>query len=99
NQLMDKVRSGRLLPLGWVTLLTGIKHLKRARVIALGVRPDSQNLGLGPLLYGEIVDRLVADGLDAEASWTLATNTRINKQLEDMGGVHYKTWRLYKQDL
>jgi len=99
NQPMARVRSGRLLPLGWLTLLAGMKHVTQARVFALGVRPDSQHLALGPLLYGEIADRLAADGLDAEASWTLATNMRINKQLEDMGGVRYKVWRLYQQDL
>ncbi len=100
NDLMLKLRSGRLLPLGWLTLLRGLKRLKRARIIALGIRPDVQNLALGPLLYNEIVNRLVADGLEmAEASWTLATNHRINRQLEDMGGRRYKVWRLYKQDL
>jgi GNAT superfamily N-acetyltransferase len=100
NQLMLKVRSGRLFPTGWIPLLFGPKRLKQARVIALGVRPDVQNVGLGPLLYSEIVTRLYDDGVEtAEASWTLATNHRINKQLEDMGAVRYKTWRLYKKDL
>jgi GNAT superfamily N-acetyltransferase len=97
---MLKVRSGRLLPTGWVPLLFGPKHLKQVRVIALGVRPDVQNVGLGPLLYSEIVNRLYDDGIEtAEASWTLATNHRINKQLEDMGARRYKTWRLYTRDL
>ena len=100
NQLMLKVRSGRFLPTGWVRLLFGPKHLKQVRVIALGVRPDVQNVGLGPLLYSEIVNRLYDDGIEtAEASWTLATNHRINKQLEDMGARRYKTWRLYTRDL
>ncbi len=98
--ILKKVRSGRLLPLGWVSLLFGVKKLKRARVVALGVRPDVQNLALGPLLYSEIVDRLYADGVKvAEASWTLSTNPRINKQLEAMGGRRYKVWRLYKREL
>jgi GNAT superfamily N-acetyltransferase len=100
NRLMVKVRSGRLLPTGWATLLFGIKKLKHVRVMILGVRPDVQSVGLGPLLYSEIVTRLYDDRLiTAEASWTLATNHRINKQLEDMGARHYKTWRLYRHDL
>ena len=50
--------------------------------------PDYQHLALGPLLYREIVDRLAADPYirTAEASWTLATNHRINNQLVAMGG-------------
>jgi GNAT superfamily N-acetyltransferase len=100
NQLMLKARSGRLFPTGWAPLLFGVKKLKQVRVIALGVRADVQSTGLGPLLYSEIVDRLYNDGIEtAEASWTLATNHRINQQLEDMGARRYKTWRLYKQDL
>jgi len=100
NQLMLKVRSGRLLPTGWATLLFGIKRLKQVRVVALGVRPGVQNVGLGPLLYSEIVTRLYDDGVEtAEASWTLATNNRINSQLEAMGARRYKTWRLYQKEL
>ncbi|MGC8626984.1 MAG: GNAT family N-acetyltransferase [Acidimicrobiales bacterium] len=100
NALMQKIRSGRLLPFGWARLMFGLKRLKRARIVALGIRPDVENLALGPLLYNEITDRLMADGVEvAEASWTLATNRRINKQLEDMGGRRYKVWRMYKRDL
>ena len=88
------------MPTGWATLLFGIKKLEHVRVMILGVRPDVQSVGLGPLLYSEIVTRLYDDRLvTAEASWTLATNHRINKQLEDMGARHYKTWRVYRHDL
>ena len=99
NQLMRRVRSGRLLPFGWYPLLTGRKTLSQARVWALGVRPDYQHLALGPLLYREIVDRLVADPhiRTAEASWTLATNHRINRQIEAMGAHRSKVWRLYQR--
>jgi ribosomal protein S18 acetylase RimI-like enzyme len=99
NQLMRGVRSGRLLPFGWYPLLTGRKKLGHARVWALGVRPDYQHLALGPLLYREIVDRLAADPhiRSAEASWTLATNHRINDQLAAMGAHRSKVWRLYQR--
>jgi GNAT superfamily N-acetyltransferase len=100
NQLMLKIRSGRLLPTGWLPLLVGMKRLKQVRVIALGVRADVMSVGLGPMLYSEIVQRLYDDGIEtAEASWTLATNQRINRQLEDMGAQRYKVWRLYKKEL
>ena len=98
NRLMRRVRSGRLFPFGWYPLLTGRKKLRHARVWALGVRPDYQHLALGPLLYREIVDRLAADGVrTAEASWTLATNHRINNQLAAMGAHRSKVWRLYQR--
>jgi ribosomal protein S18 acetylase RimI-like enzyme len=101
NLLMRRVRSGRLLPFGWYPLLSGRHRLPRARVWALGVRPDYQHLALGPLLYREIVDRLRADPyiVSAEASWTLATNRRINDQLEAMGARRSKVWRLYQRQV
>jgi ribosomal protein S18 acetylase RimI-like enzyme len=96
---MRGVRSGRLLPFGWYPLLRGRRRATRARVWALGVRPDYQHLALGPLLYREIVDRLRSDPYirTADASWTLATNHRINDQLAAMGGTRSKVWRLYQR--
>jgi hypothetical protein len=98
NQLMRRVRSGRLFPFGWYPLLTGRKQLNQARVWALGVRPDYQHLALGPLLYREIIDRLLRGHIEfAEASWTLATNHRINEQMTAMGAQRSKVWRLYQR--
>jgi ribosomal protein S18 acetylase RimI-like enzyme len=99
NRLMRRVRSGRLVPWGWFPLLTGKKRLSHARVWALGIRPDYQHLALGPLLYREIVDRLRADPYirTAEASWTLATNHRINDQILALGASRSKVWRLYQR--
>ncbi len=98
NRLMLRIRSGRLLPFGWLPLLRGRKTLTHARVWALGIKPEHQNLALGPLLYQEIVDRLVAGGIDtAEGGWTLASNDRINTQLQAMGATRSKVWRLYQR--
>jgi ribosomal protein S18 acetylase RimI-like enzyme len=99
NQLMPRVPSGRLFPFGWYPLLKGRRRVTAARVWALGVRPDYQHLALGPLLYREIVDRLAADPYieTAEASWTLASNHRINDQLAAMGAWRTKVWRLYQR--
>lgn len=101
NQLMRGVRSGRLFPTGWIPLLLGKKKVNRVRVWALGIRPDYENRGLGPLLYQELVDRVGNIGgiPGGEASWTLSTNHRINKQLQALGGRHSKTWRLYRHAL
>ena len=101
NRLMLKVRSGRLLPFGWWRLVTGRRRVDRAKVWTLGVKPQYQSLALGPLLYGTIVDRLVGDPAiqSAEASWTLATNDRINSQIQALGGVRSRVWRLYQRAL
>jgi ribosomal protein S18 acetylase RimI-like enzyme len=101
NELMMKIRSGRLLPTGWYRLLTGLKKVHRARIFALGVKPDQQFLALGPMLYQEMLDRLwVREVLDsAEASWILASNDKMNETVEAAGGRRTKTWRLYQLEL
>jgi ribosomal protein S18 acetylase RimI-like enzyme len=101
NIAMQRVRSGRLFPTGWLPLLTTRKKVHKARVWALGIRPDYQHLALGPLLYREIVDRLAADPYitESEGGWTLAVNHRINTQLEAMGATRSKIWRLYQKTL
>jgi len=101
NELMMKVRSGRLFPTGWYPLLTGLQKVHRARIFALGVKPGQQFMALGPLLYQEMLDRLwVRTNLDsAEASWILASNDKMNETVEAAGGKRTKTWRLYQRQL
>ncbi len=100
NHLVRQVRNGRLVPFHWYRLLTEAKKLKHVRVLALGILPSVEASGLGPILYSEVVNRLREDGaITAEASWTLATNHKINKQLQDLGAQLYKTWRLYRHPL
>lgn len=101
NRLLLKARSGRLLPVTWARLVFGKSRVDNARVFALGILPERQHLAVGPVLYQTILDRLAADPhiATAEASWTLASNHRINDQLAAMGAQRSKVWRLYQQAL
>jgi ribosomal protein S18 acetylase RimI-like enzyme len=100
NEVMAHVRSGRLLPTGWFHLWRDLKHPTRARVFALGVKPDQQARAIGPLLLNEIIQRLrgVESIEMAEASWVLATNDAMNVALEASRATHYRTWRMYRRD-
>ena len=100
NEVLRGVRSGRLLPFGWLRVLRGLPRATRARIFILGVRPDQQNRALGVLLYQELTDRLMDKGMTGtEASWILATNRPMNAAIEGVGGQRYKTWRLYRREL
>jgi ribosomal protein S18 acetylase RimI-like enzyme len=101
NQVMAKLPSGRLLPVGWYHLLRGVPRVTRVRIFALGIKPEQQSLAIGPLLYHEILVRLRARTQlnEAQASWILATNDRMNKAIESLGGVRSKVWRLYQRPL
>jgi hypothetical protein len=101
NQVMRRVRSGRLLPIGWYRLLRGLPRVTAARVFALGIKPGQQALALGPLMYHEIIERLRANPhiQTTEASWILSTNQPMNAAIASLGMTRYKTWRLYQRDL
>ena len=101
NEGMRKIRSGRLLPTGWYHLLRALPKVTRVRVFAVGVKPDQQALGLGPLLYQEGMQGVMGrpEVLTAEAGWVLANNDPMNKALEAMGGTRSKTWRMYQRAL
>jgi ribosomal protein S18 acetylase RimI-like enzyme len=101
NEVLARIRSGRLLPTGWYHLLRGLPKVTRVRVFAVGVKPDQQNLGLGPLLYQEGMQGVMRrpEVVSAEASWVLANNDPMNKALAAMGGTRSKTWRMYQQAL
>ena len=99
NPLMLRVPSGRLAPLGWYTLLRGRRNFSKVRVFALGVKPEYEHLALGPMLYSELLVRTVGHPRlrGVEASWMLASNTRMNKVVEAMGARRSKVWRLYQR--
>src|SRR5579875_475020 len=98
NQATARLRDGRLLPVGWLRLLLAQRRLTQARILLLGVRPEYETRGVGPLLYSALIQRLAAKPrmASAEASWTLATNNKINSAIEAIGATHHKTWRLYE---
>lgn len=96
---------GKLFPLGWAKLIyrLKVKRPKSFRQILLGVRRKFRGNALGGLslhLYVTIHRNAYARGYEeAEASWTLANNDRINHGMAFMGAEHYKTYRIYDKPL
>ncbi len=96
---------GRLFPLGWAKLLYRIKRRppRSFRQILLGVKKEFRGSSLGGLsvlLYVTIHRNAYARGYqEAEASWTLADNERINNGMAFMGAEHYKTYRIFEKEL
>lgn len=98
---------GRLFPFGIFKLLWRVKvrGLRSARLILLGIKPEFRKRAgpsgaLSVLLYVEMNERARRMGYrEGELSWTLEDNERINRGIEFMGGVRYKTYRVYEKEL
>ena len=78
----------------------GMKKIKTVRTITLGVVKDFQHLGLGTILYTDLIGRAQRRGLiGGEMSWVLEDNEAMNRPIELMGSKKYKTYRAYQKKL
>lgn len=88
--------NGRLLPLGWAKALWYSRSIHQIRVLTLGVLPQFRRTGAADLLYLTLIKNAKAKGMaSGESSWILEDNTLMNQAIEHVGGVPYKTYRLY----
>jgi GNAT superfamily N-acetyltransferase len=100
NQILIKVRRGRLLPTGIFKLLFNMKKVNRLRVLALGVKEEYRKMGIEACFYAAIIRRANDRGMKGgEASWILENNELMNKGIERMNGKVYKRYRIYEKSL
>ena len=100
NVLFKRIRTGRLFPFGWLTLLLGKRRLKSGRVMLLGVAPQFRSRSIFQLFADEVFRRGKAyQAIGAEASWILEDNRLMTKPMEVMGAKTYKVWRVYDRAL
>ena len=100
NQVLRKI-NGRLFPIGLPIVMYHARSIRQVRVLALGISKKLQNWnGLGAALYYESFRRGVEAGYRAcEFSWTLETNTLINRSMQLFGAKIYKRYRIYEKAL
>ena len=92
---------GRLFPLGLIRLLGRKRIIDQARLLLLGVLPEYRSTGLFPLLICELQKAITTNTryVRIEFSWVLEDNHDINKPVERLGAVRYKTYRIYEKAL
>jgi hypothetical protein len=97
--------NGKLLPFNWIKLLLRLKKGTRTgRVPLMGVRRSfSAGLagGLAPFLIIDSLHKGAArKGIKGvELSWILEDNRPMRRIIEELGGVAYKTYRVYEKSL
>lgn len=97
---------GRLLPFGWVKLLWRLKvaGVTSSRIPLMGVRRRHSKGILGAMMPFMIINAVrkhaLARGIrSVEMSWILEDNLPMNNIITSVGGVPYKTYRIYRKDL
>ncbi|HVV68867.1 MAG TPA: N-acetyltransferase [Gammaproteobacteria bacterium] len=103
NQVLHKIRDGKLFPTGIFKLLwyTKVKKLmNRGRVPTLGIRKKFRHLNLGSLLYAKFLEVVPPAGYRwNECSWILEDNKSMRTALRLMNAELYKTYRIYEKTL
>lgn len=100
NEILIKIKRGRLLPTGIFKLLFGKKKIKSLRVMMLGVLEDYRKLGIEACLYGRIIKNASPRGIKgAECSWMLEHNYMMNHAIEQINGELYKQYRIYEKTI
>ncbi len=98
NQILIKIKRGRLLPTGIFKLLMGKKKINGIRIILLGVIDGYRKLGIEACLYGRIIKAFKERNFQyAEASWTLEDNDMVNRPIENIGGKLYREYRILEK--
>jgi len=89
------------LPIGVWKLLRGLKRIRTARLLALGVIEPYRRRGIAEMLILRTFDYAtqVRGYTGAELSWTLEDNTLINRTIEAVGGRRYKTYRIFQRPI
>jgi GNAT superfamily N-acetyltransferase len=100
NEVLQKVKRGRLLPTGIFKILLNKNKIKGLRIYALGVVDGYRKMGIEAVLYGTIIKQYREKGLKyAEAGWTLENNTLINEAIIAIKGDPHKKYRIYEKDI
>jgi len=95
--------NGRLtwfgLPIGLLKLLYYKTKIRTGRLVALGVVEKYRRAGIAEMLVLQVMDEAFKRGLTGELSMTLEDNFMINRFIEALGAVRYKTYRIYRKQL
>jgi hypothetical protein len=100
NQILIKMKRGRLLPTGIFKLLFQKKNITRLRVLTLGVLEGYRKMGIEACLYGHIIKNTYGTKITGgECSWMLEENYLMNHAIEQINAKLYKRYRLFEKDL
>lgn len=97
---------GKLLPFGWAKLLWRLKvsGVKTARVPLMGIKRSAAKGVIGSLLPFLVIDAVRKEAVKMgfthiELSWILEDNMPMRHLNESLGGIAYKTYRIYSKAL
>ena len=91
---------GRLFPFGFYHILTAGKKSKQLNLLLGAIDPRYQGRGLDVLMGIKLIASAKEAGKTViDSHLELEYNTKVRAEMERMGGVVYKRYRLFEKDL
>jgi hypothetical protein len=91
---------GRLFPVGWWHILSAKRRAQQLDLLLGAVRPDLQGRGLTCVLGQALLTEARGRGMThLDSHLVLETNLRMRAELERLGGVVWKRYRMYVKEL
>lgn len=89
--------NGRLLPTLWAKLAFGMKRIRYARCVLLGIVPEARGNAINEAFFVRAMHAGLRHGYyGAEAGWVLADNDAMAKPILAAGGKTTKRYRMYE---
>ncbi len=91
---------GRLIPFGILRVLLAQRRTKQLNLLLGGIKPKYRNKGVDSMLGISLIDEAQKAGMKViDSHLELETNTRMRAEMEKMGGVVYKRFRIFHKVL
>ncbi|NLY88582.1 MAG: GNAT family N-acetyltransferase [Firmicutes bacterium] len=100
NQVLIRLRSGRLFPVGWLKFLYWKRKIDGLRFFVLFVVPEFRKKGVSAAIFLETFNAVQKHGYRwLEGSTIGEINREMRNDVERAGGKHYRTYRIYEKKL
>jgi GNAT superfamily N-acetyltransferase len=92
--------NGRLFPFGFIHVMRAMRRSRQLDLLLGAVRPDLQGRGITCLLAKELLSTAHQRGFThMDSHLVLETNLRMRAEVERLGGVEWKRYRVYVKDI
>jgi GNAT superfamily N-acetyltransferase len=100
HQALKASGGGRMWPFGLLKFLWNRRKIDQARLIAMGMIEEYRGRGVDAVFYLQTAKTALERGYKRlEGSWILESNTMMNQIIERLGGIRYKTYRIFEKPL
>ncbi len=97
NEILIKIRNGKLFPFNFLKLINFKKKVKTVRILTLGILEKYRKTGIDAVMYARTFENGTKMGYyEGEASWILENNIMMNRALKNINAELYKTYRIYQ---